>query len=223
MADHGATVNEWVNVVRRARLPRTTKLVALTLASYANPDGTRIYPSIARLVVQCRIRYSTCRRAIADLRSAGLLELVTRGGRGRSNEYRLILSVDLLERWDVPSPDEERSEIDAIVAANRAASAGRTKLAKHKQRLRSPEIAQNDLSALTRDPVSALTRDPPPSMETSPGNNPPFSQVDLRTDVDVVGHPQADELDQSVTGEDERERQSRALVEWMRQQEQAQR
>jgi hypothetical protein len=41
----------------------------------------------------------------------------------------------------------------------------------------------------------------------------------LHTDLEVVGEPRAGELDQSVNGEGELARQSRALYEWMRRQE----
>jgi DNA-binding transcriptional ArsR family regulator len=107
--DVGASVNEWVNVVRRGRLGPTVKLVALTIATYANSDGTKIFPGIARLAVQCEVDYRTARRALAALRSMGLIELVKRGARklGKSDEYRLILSASLLEHCEIPTPDAE--------------------------------------------------------------------------------------------------------------------
>jgi hypothetical protein len=38
---------EWERLVRRCRLPATTKLVAAMMAHYANRDGSRIYPGVA--------------------------------------------------------------------------------------------------------------------------------------------------------------------------------
>lgn len=124
---HGASVNEWINVVRRARLGRTTKLVALMLATYANADGSKVYPGVGRLVVQCEIRYSSARAALADLRQAGLIERVRQGNRrrGQADEYRLTFSADLLDRIVVPTPTEERAAIDREQEQNAAAAAVR--------------------------------------------------------------------------------------------------
>lgn len=112
----GTDTRTWVDVIRRARLTPTVKLVGLTIATYADPDGRRVYPGLARLVYQCGIGYSTARRALADLKSGGLLELVRRGNRRRrqADEYRLILAGDLLDRVDVPSPEDERTCIEKI-------------------------------------------------------------------------------------------------------------
>jgi hypothetical protein len=73
---------------------------------------------VARLVFDCEIGYSTARRAVAELVKAGLLERVRRGNRRRrqSDEYRLILAPDLLDRVDVPSPEEARRQIEKINA-----------------------------------------------------------------------------------------------------------
>ncbi|WP_157376133.1 hypothetical protein [Allokutzneria albata] len=35
---------EWERIIRRARLTKPVKLVALLLATYADPDGTRVRP-----------------------------------------------------------------------------------------------------------------------------------------------------------------------------------
>ncbi len=120
--DIGATVKEWVNVIRRARLDKTTKLVALMVASYANPDGRHVFPGVARLTVQCHIGYSSARRALATLRAVGLLQLTRRGNRraGKSDEYRLILAEHLLERVELLTPDEERARIADVAQQHRS-------------------------------------------------------------------------------------------------------
>src|ERR1700722_16867088 len=115
-ADHGASVNDWVNVVRRGKLGPPVKLVALTIATYADPDGTHVFPGIARLAVQCELSYRAAQYAMATLRAAGLIELVRRGARrsGKSDQYRLILAANLLDRCDVPTPAAERLAIDRL-------------------------------------------------------------------------------------------------------------
>lgn len=198
--DHGATVNEWVGVVRRAELDRTVKLVALTLASYASPDGSRVYPGLARITVQCRIGYAAAKRAFRVLREVGLVELVRRGNRraGRCDEYRLILGPDLLEKVDVPNPEQERKVIEAVKDADREAS--RERYRRRRSRVTAdPEPVDNPpdrppdrgpdrtptgtftghtppvkrFSRVTTDREPRVTTDPPPSIGTLPNTNPP--------------------------------------------------
>lgn len=151
MADYGAKVNAWVGVVRRTRLGSITKLVALTLASYAKSDGTKIYPGVARIAVQCEIGYSTARKALEQLRAAKLVEVVKAGNRrtGTADEYRLILHPDLLDLADVMTPAGENKAIVAMNEQN--TSAGRA-------RQRSPASAKaDDASALQRALKTAIS------------------------------------------------------------------
>ena len=119
--DHRATVNEWVNVVRRARLHPTAKLAALLLASYADKCGTSIYPGVALLAVQMDCSCRTVARELRRLRETGLIERGSRKGlpRGWNVPYRLILSADLLEKIDVPTPAAEKLAAEKLAAAHR--------------------------------------------------------------------------------------------------------
>ena len=120
--DIGAAPNHWCDVVRRAELPSTVKLVAFTLATYANNRddaatgrraGASIYPGVARLAVDTDTSVSTVKRSLRALVDAGLVELVRRGARrrGMSDEYRLVFAVDLMERVKVRSPDEHKAQV----------------------------------------------------------------------------------------------------------------
>lgn len=135
MSDLGASVYEWVNVVRRARLHATTKLIALLLATYADPAGTRIYPGIARLAIQSGHGYRTVQRELARLRAMGLIERLPRAGarRGWSDGYRLILGEQLLEKVDVPTPAIEEAAVASLTARYRG---------KHRKTARHPDGAQ---------------------------------------------------------------------------------
>lgn len=196
--DIGAAVNDWVSVVRRARLGATAHSVAVTLATYANPDGSRVYPGVARLAVQCEIGYRSVRRALRKLRTVGLIEVVRRGNRrrGLSDEYRLILAADLLERVDVPTPEQERKAIEAIHEADRADSARR-----YTRRVHGSPVPREPFITGQGAQLSRVTRDPPPSIKsTLPVNQPPYATGDLRTDVtvpDMIENPEliAAELD----------------------------
>ncbi|GGN93894.1 hypothetical protein GCM10010112_82670 [Actinoplanes lobatus] len=107
------TVREWTDILARIRFGTVKafgktysaariKLVAYRLANYADSDGTRIRPGIARLAVDLEIEYRTARDVIALLRRLGLIHLEAAGaGRGRADEYRLTLPTDLLDRDDL--------------------------------------------------------------------------------------------------------------------------
>ena len=116
------SVREWTDVVRRARLGKTTKYVALVLATYADfTDGTRIYPGLATLAYAAEVNWKTAQKAVAELLRVGLIAIVKShpGIRERGTEYRLILGEDLFERVDVPSPDRAKLGAENIGRARR--------------------------------------------------------------------------------------------------------
>jgi DNA-binding transcriptional ArsR family regulator len=67
--------------------------VAMVMATYANPDGTRIFPGEQRLADDIGVSRSTVTRALARLRSEGWVEKVREGNSrsGKADEYRLRL------------------------------------------------------------------------------------------------------------------------------------
>lgn len=112
MGDVGVPLATWLPVVRRARLGRTVKAVAFAIAGYANNDGTHVYPGIARLSVECEVSTKVVKESLAALRSKGLIELVRAAKKpGETNEYRLILAEDVLEKLELPSPAAHELEI----------------------------------------------------------------------------------------------------------------
>lgn len=111
MSEH-TTLRQWTDVVRRARLGRTVKAVALVLATYADADGTRVYPGLARLSYESEVNYNTAKLALKKLRDAGLIVKV--GRRGDADVYRLILAEDLHDRCDVPTPAQVDLELAAL-------------------------------------------------------------------------------------------------------------
>lgn len=116
-----ANVREWTDLVRRARLGRTTKGIAFLIASYADPDGTRIFPGLATIAVAAEVDYKTAKRALAELVAAGLLAKVAgrSGRRGRSDEYRLVFDHDRLDASTVMRPDEFEKAVEVIRAGQR--------------------------------------------------------------------------------------------------------
>lgn len=140
-AEYGAAVNVWVSIVRRAQLDRDTKLIALLLATYADPDGTRIYPGTPRLAVQSGLSYRTVQRCMARLRAVQLIETMSRRGRRRgwSACYQLIIGPEVADRLDVASPAAED------LAAERVAERERERVRRHrgKHRRTAPQPVDN--------------------------------------------------------------------------------
>jgi DNA-binding transcriptional ArsR family regulator len=93
------------------------KAFALLLASYADPDGTKIYPGEDRLTVVTGKSRSTVQRHLRVLRELGLIEVAQRGSRknGQPDEYRLTLAVDA--RLKISSPEEHAEAVTAIKQA----------------------------------------------------------------------------------------------------------
>lgn len=89
------------------------KHVALTLATYANYDGTNIFPSVERLARVTELDERTVREALRVLRAVGLIERMRRGsnrGTGVSDRYRLTQPEDLLEVVQMLEPEEGQNE-----------------------------------------------------------------------------------------------------------------
>jgi hypothetical protein len=103
---------EWERLVRRARLPKPVKLLALVLATYADPDGSRVRPGLPVLSAVTGDSERHVSRLLTTLTDElGLLELVARGGgrggKGRASVYRLTVPVDLLERIPLLMPNDQ--------------------------------------------------------------------------------------------------------------------
>lgn len=149
MSEH-TTLRQWTDVVRRARLGRTVKAVALVLATYADADGTRVYPGVARLSYEAEVNYNTAKAALKTLRDAGLIRKV--GRKGDADVYRLILAEDLSERCNVPTP----AQVDLELAALRGLKRG-SYVPRHRDDsddLRPVDVAAEEVDETNLRPVS---------------------------------------------------------------------
>ncbi|MET8318244.1 helix-turn-helix domain-containing protein [Rhodococcus erythropolis] len=99
---------DWERIVRRVPMPGSTKFLALTLATYANKDGTRIMPGEQRLARTMGADPRTVQRGFKWLREAEFVVLTKHGNRhkGLANEYQLTVPPDVLERVNL-DPDEQ--------------------------------------------------------------------------------------------------------------------
>jgi hypothetical protein len=145
------TLRQWTDVVRRARLGRTVKAVAMVLATYADADGTRVYPGVARLSYECEMNYNTVKAALKTLRDAGLIVKV--GRRGDADVYRLILAADLADRCDVPTPAQVELELNALRGLKRGSYVPRQKDTEA-ENLRPVPLAADETAPENLRPVS---------------------------------------------------------------------
>lgn len=117
---------EWERIVRRLPLSAPCKLAALVLATYADPDGSRVRPGEDRVAAVVGRSDRQARRHLKALRDVGLIEQVSRGGgrggRGITSTYRLTIPVDLMERFEPLPPDDRAPETPDIQVSCESAS-----------------------------------------------------------------------------------------------------
>lgn len=98
---------EWERLIRRLAIPAHLKYLALMVATYADLDGSRVFPGVKRLSLVMDKSPATVKRGLSDLREYGLLERVKQGNRHakESDEYQLTVPSDAS---DLPMlcPDE---------------------------------------------------------------------------------------------------------------------
>jgi hypothetical protein len=102
----------WINLVLRMNIPPQRKAVAFALSSFANPDGTRVFPGQGKVADMANLHETNARKHIKALVAAGMLIVVKRGGGrgGATNSYRLARPADIttLPLW--LDPDMNRVE-----------------------------------------------------------------------------------------------------------------
>ena len=97
--------------MRRVQMKTADMLVALTLATYADYDGSRVRPGTDRLMAVTGMSKATILRALSSLREMGLIERVAerykQGRNGGADEYRLTFPLNF---GAIPmlDPDEKR-------------------------------------------------------------------------------------------------------------------
>jgi DNA-binding transcriptional ArsR family regulator len=96
MQHHPIGSFDWKRIVKRAELPRTTKLFAEFMGDFANADGTGVRPGVELLAKMAGVSTRTVKTHLKALRETGLIEK-TKHSRalGQADEYRLT----------VPGPD----------------------------------------------------------------------------------------------------------------------
>ncbi|MBM9464645.1 hypothetical protein JL108_14405 [Aeromicrobium sp. YIM 150415] len=101
----------WERMLRRAPLPTPLRMLAMTLGTYADQDGTEVRPGDERVARVLRCDPRTIRRNRRRLVDMGLIERTSaQRVRGRADVYRLTIPADFLEWPGLLGPDEEPYE-----------------------------------------------------------------------------------------------------------------
>lgn len=156
---------DWERLVRRIDVNPSVKLVALTVATYADRSGGNIFPGVQRLAAVTGLTDKTVRAGLKRLRELGLLDRTREGSRrgrqGLADEYQLAYPADLWDRVGGLDPEEspELSSPDPVVttADHRNSVPGSPVMSSGTPELSSP-ITGNEF--------------PPPS-HTTPDTRPP--------------------------------------------------
>jgi hypothetical protein len=118
---------DWERTIRRIVMPtslKSTKLVALMLATYADADGSSIYPSVERLADVCQLGRSTVSNSLKWLRDDALLihrhqHGTNKGGRKLADVYQLCRPSDWEDRFTLLAENGKDMEL-AIPRPRRA-------------------------------------------------------------------------------------------------------
>ncbi len=81
-------------------LPPSVKLLALSLANYADPTGKRIMPGHERVIAETGLSPASLKRGIATLVEAGHLHVTVQStGRGYRNEYEMPVDMQAVSAF----------------------------------------------------------------------------------------------------------------------------
>ena len=103
---------DWERIIRRCtNLDTHEKAVALTLATYADPDGTHVFPGTERLIRVTSAKKSKVLASLARLRALGLILRVSEGRSKDSkypfDHYHLTIPSDIFDRLSLLTPDDD--------------------------------------------------------------------------------------------------------------------
>jgi DNA-binding transcriptional ArsR family regulator len=111
---------EWERVLRRIVMPWEIKGFGTLLSTYADSDGSRVRPGEKRLIAVTGKSESTVRRWLKWYLDNGLLTLAARGGgrggKGKTNTYRLSIPPDLLDKFELLSEDDRVPYLASVPA-----------------------------------------------------------------------------------------------------------
>jgi hypothetical protein len=209
---------EWERIVRRVQMPATAKLVAFTIATYADKGGNNVRPGVARLAAVSCLSERSVRSGLTCLRELGLVERTVSGSangmRRLTDEYRLTVPADLLERVDLLPPNEIRETEAVAPPATDSPVDNESEVSEHRQDVplldpehrQDPPVMEADQRQLVQE-HRQMTTGSPAGDDTPPQQDQHIDQEEISSYVtgDVTsrtrGYPH--DCDSGFVGEDE--------------------
>lgn len=186
---------DWERLLSACTLPRTTKLVGLLLAMYANADGSNAHPGRRRLAAWSQMTERAIEQHLTTLRNLGLIERIEKGHGNRfyrrADCYRLTVPVDLHDRVTL-IPDPALPALDANAGSGSSPvdnpqnpNGGSPSSTSREVLNPNGDVLNPNAHALEGEPPFA-----PPSMSTTDGLSPRMdNSSSVITSAEVEGGP----------------------------------
>lgn len=114
-------------VIFRAQIESTKKLLLLTLLDFADPRCSSIFPSIATLAARSSLSVRTVARHLDEFRQVGVLVATGRPNKFRPTEYKLVLKALPKCSATTPAPSAiEETSLSLAFDSEQKHNTGRT-------------------------------------------------------------------------------------------------
>jgi len=100
-----------VSLVLDSGLPAWLKFYAVTFASFAADDGSRVFPTLKRIARMVGRSERQAQRAVTELRRLAILEVIAPSGRSTATRYHFHA-----ERLPSPGAGESQSSLFDVLA-----------------------------------------------------------------------------------------------------------
>jgi hypothetical protein len=202
---------EWERILRRCVLPQPVKSVAAHAAQYANRDGTRIYPGVARLAAVTCLSERSVRDALEVLRQIRVLTRTRKGSslgrQAMTDEHKMTRPVEIERYVHLLDPDESPESAACVPSCNhdrspeRLAGVRRVKTKEHRN-LTTGTPAGDSRTPEPHDANTGTSCTPP---RDDPSKYPPLDQREDQ-DSDLSPEEKAEVLAQLIDFESRLER-----------------
>jgi hypothetical protein len=111
----GPFSNLYIGIRSIADLDKNQHHVLVTMATYANPDGSNMRAGSDLLASQTRLKKKTVLKVLADLRARGLIEQMRK--EGNIPIYKININIATRSPNFTPAATPQRTEADKMMAA----------------------------------------------------------------------------------------------------------
>lgn len=132
---------------------QTRKFVLLMLATHADSDGTRCFPSLATIARECGLTSRGTRKVVSWLRDNGFLEIAYRKGPSQSNMFTVLIPE--VRNSSVPQELQRSSGTETTGVRNSSVPGGTERRAQGTELQRSSNLPRTYQSPTRKAPTKA--------------------------------------------------------------------